>query len=136
MAEKNSNSIDSNKTPDIDTPADTVLPPDIDDSQKSSEPQLKNLTTDNTKNIANDIGMITEIPLELTVELGRTKKSIKEILNFGIGTVVELEKIAGEHVDLLANGKLLARGEVVVVDDNFAIKITEIANNKTNSKND
>jgi flagellar motor switch protein FliN/FliY len=136
MVEKNSNSNDPNKTPDIDTPADTVLPPDIDDSKKSSEPQLKNLSTDNTKNIVNDIGMITEIPLELTVELGRTKKSIKDILNFGIGTVVELEKIAGEHVDLLANGKLLARGEVVVVDDNFAIKITEIANNKTNSKND
>ena len=133
MVEKNSN---SNQMPEMDSPANSALPPDIEDSKKASEPQLKNLSTDNTKNIVNDIGIITEIPLELTVELGRTKKSIKEILNFGIGTVVELEKIAGEHVDLLANGKLLARGEVVVVDDNFAIKITEITNNKTNSKND
>ncbi len=136
MVEKNETSNNSDKMPDMEAPANTVLPPDIDDSKKASDPQLRTLSTDNVKNGNNDIGIITEIPLELTVELGRTKKTIKEILNFGIGTVLELEKIAGEHVDLLANGKLLAKGEVVVVDDNFAIRITEITNNKTNNKND
>ncbi len=121
----------------LDTPNDTSLPPDIEAEEGNvSEPQLRTLSSDNKNNITNDISIITEIPLELTVELGRTKKSIKDILNFGIGTVVELEKIAGEHVDLLANGKLLAKGEVVVVDDNFAIKITEIINNKQNTNND
>ncbi|MDD4527221.1 MAG: flagellar motor switch protein FliN [Candidatus Margulisbacteria bacterium] len=120
----------------MDAPADTSLPPNIEDQKNASEPQLKTLANENFKNGSNDISIITEIPLELSVELGRTKKSIKDILNFGIGTVVELEKIAGEHVDLLANGKLLAKGEVVVVDDNFAIRITEIINNKQNTKND
>lgn len=110
-----------------------VLPPE---KEKVTEPQLKNLTQDNVSNGVNDISIITEIPLELTVELGRAEKSIKEILNFGIGTVVELNKLAGEHVELFANGKLLAKGEVVVVDDNFAIKITEIVNKKTEHQND
>ena len=120
----------------IDQPANTNLPPDIDERPAHSEPQLQNLKPGNSSNVANDISLITEIPLELTVELGRTKKAIKDILNFGIGTVIELEKIAGDHVDLYANGKLLAKGEVVVVDENFAIKITDIINKKHNSKND
>ncbi len=140
MAEKENDNIKQ-----MEKPEDTSLPPDIDEiadnatvsqSKKETGPQLKSLSSDSNTKGSNDIGLITDIPLELTVELGRTKKPIKDILNFGIGTVIELDKIAGEHVELYANGKLLAKGEVVVVEDNFAIKITEIINTKPNMKND
>ena len=73
-----------------------------------------------------NIGLIMDVPLEVTVELGRTKKSIKEILDFAPGTIVELNKIAGEPVDVLVNGKHVAKGEVVVIEESFGIKITEI----------
>jgi len=69
---------------------------------------------------------VQDIPLELTVELGRTKLLIKDILELGSGSIVELEKMAGEPVDLLANGLLIARGEVVVIEDNFGVRITEV----------
>jgi len=69
---------------------------------------------------------IEDVPLELTVELGRTKLLIKDVLDLGAGSIVELEKMAGEPVDLLANGLLIARGEVVVIDDNFGVRITEV----------
>ncbi|MCT4613030.1 MAG: flagellar motor switch phosphatase FliY [Clostridia bacterium] len=72
------------------------------------------------------IDIIKDVNLEVTVELGKTKKSIKEILNFGIGTIIELDKVSGEPIDILVNGKQIAKGEVVVVDENFAIRITEI----------
>ena len=71
-----------------------------------------------------------DVPLEVTVELGRTKKSIKEILDFAPGTIVELNKIAGEPVDVLVNGKYVAKGEVVVIEESFGIKITEITDRK------
>ncbi len=74
----------------------------------------------------NDISLIENVPLEITVELGKTGKRINEILEFGIGTVVELDKLVGEHLDVLANGKRIAKGEVVVVDENYGIRITEI----------
>ena len=61
--------------------------------------------------------MIKEVPLEVTVELGRTTKSIKEILEFAPGTIVELNKIAGETIDLLVNGRRIAKGEVVIIKD-------------------
>lgn len=69
---------------------------------------------------------VQDIPLEITVELGRTRLLIRDILELGIGSIVELEKMAGEPVDLLANGLLIARGEVVVIEDNFGVRITEI----------
>jgi flagellar motor switch protein FliN len=69
---------------------------------------------------------IEDVPLDLTVELGRTKLLIKDVLDLGAGSIVELEKMAGEPVDLLANGLLIARGEVVVIDDNFGVRITEV----------
>jgi len=67
-----------------------------------------------------------DVPLEVTVELGRTNKTIKEILDFSPGTIIELNKLAGEAIDLLVNGKYVAKGEVVVIEDNFGIRITEI----------
>ena len=73
-----------------------------------------------------NIGLILDVPLQVTVELGRTHKSIKEILDLSNGSIVELDKLAGEPVDILVNGKLLAKGEVVVIDENFGVRITDI----------
>lgn len=73
-----------------------------------------------------NIGIIMDVPLEVTVELGRTSKLIKEILEFAPGTVVELDKLAGEPIDVFVNGKFVAKGEVVVIDENFGIRITDI----------
>ena len=73
-----------------------------------------------------NIGLILDVPLQVNVELGRTKKSIKEILDLTKGSIVELDKLAGETVDIMVNGKYLAKGEVVVIDENFGVRITEI----------
>ena len=73
-----------------------------------------------------NIDLIMDVPLEVTVELGRTNKSIKEILDFSPGTIIELNKLAGEPIDVLVNGKFVAKGEVVVIEENFGIRVTEI----------
>ncbi len=73
-----------------------------------------------------NISLIMDVFMEMTVELGRTKKAIKEILGFGEGTIIELDKLAGEPVDILVNHKPIAKGEVVVIDENFGVRITEI----------
>lgn len=77
-----------------------------------------------------NIGLIMDVPLEVTVELGRTKKSIAEILDFAPGTIIELNRIAGEPIDVLVNGKFVAKGEVVVIEESFGIRVTEIVNNQ------
>lgn len=74
-----------------------------------------------------NIDLIMDVPLEVTVELGRANKSIKEILDFSPGTIIELNKLAGEPVDVLVNGKFVAKGEVVVIEENFGIRIVEIS---------
>ena len=73
-----------------------------------------------------NIDLIMDVPLEVTVELGRSNKSIKEILDFAPGTIIELDKLAGEPVDVLVNGKFVAKGEVVVIEENFGIRLVEI----------
>ena len=73
-----------------------------------------------------NIELIKDVPLEVIVELGRTSKSIQEILDFNPGTIIELEKVAGEPIDILVNGKFVARGEVVVIEENFGVRIVEI----------
>lgn len=73
-----------------------------------------------------NIDLIMDVPLEVTVELGRTNKSIKEILDFSPGTIIELNKLAGEPIDVLVNGKFVAKGEVVVIEESFGIRVTEI----------
>ncbi|MCX8058402.1 MAG: flagellar motor switch protein FliN [Spirochaetes bacterium] len=80
------------------------------------------LTPEEKKNIS----LILDVEMEVTVELGRTKKTIKEILSMGEGTIVELDRLAGEAVDLLVNGKKIAKGEVIVIEENFGLRITEI----------
>ncbi len=74
----------------------------------------------------NDIDMILDIPVQLTVELGRTKIAIKNLLQLAQGSVVELDGLAGEPMDVLVNGCLIAQGEVVVVNDKFGIRLTDI----------
>ena len=75
-----------------------------------------------------NIDLIMDVPLEVTVELGRTSKSIKEILDFTPGTIIELNRIAGEPIDVLVNGKFVAKGEVVVIEESFGVRVTEIIN--------
>lgn len=85
----------------------------------------------NEKIVYNEnINMVQEIPVEITVELGRTKRKISEILEYGPGTIVELDKLVGEALEIYANGRIIAKGEVVVIDDNFGIRITDIINAK------
>jgi len=89
--------------------------------------QFQNFSTDYSGIAGNEnIGLIMDVPLEVTVELGRTKKSISDILDFAPGTIIELDKIAGEPIDVLVNGKFVAKGEVVVIEESFGIRITEI----------
>lgn len=78
----------------------------------------------------NNIDLIMDVPLEVSVLLGRTKKSIKDILNLGVGSLIELDKLADEPVEILVNGKMIAYGEVVVVDENFGVRITSIVSGK------
>lgn len=73
-----------------------------------------------------NLGLLLDIPLQVTVELGRTKKLIKDILDLQPGSIIELDKLAGEPVDILVNNKLIAKGEVVVIDENFGVRVTEI----------
>jgi flagellar motor switch protein FliN/FliY len=80
----------------------------------------------NTSSATKNIDLILDVPLEVSVVLGRTKKSIKDILNLGAGSLIELDKLAEEPVEVLVNGKIVAHGEVVVVDENFGVRITSI----------
>lgn len=78
------------------------------------------------ENYPQNIGLILDVPLDVTVELGKTRKTIKEILELNQGAIIQLDKLAGEPVDLMVNGKLIAKGEVVVIDENYGIRITAI----------
>lgn len=110
----------------------------MEDQQKASEPRLINVQTASSPTIAPDknidlaegqaenMELIMGVPLELSVEIGRTKKLVKDILDFTKGSLVVLDKLAGEQVDLFVNGQCIAKGDVVVVEDNFGIRITEI----------
>lgn len=101
--------------------------PDPSQMQNIQPAQFQNFS-ENYGNIAGqqNIGLIMDVPLEVTVELGRTSKSISEILDFAPGTIIELDKIAGEPIDVLVNGKFVAKGEVVVIEESFGVRVTEI----------
>jgi flagellar motor switch protein FliN/FliY len=90
--------------------------------------QFPNLMPRPTAQEQGNIGLIMDVYMEMTVELGRTRKLIKDILGMGEGTIIELDKLAGEPVDILVNHKLIAKGEVVVIDENFGVRVTEIVN--------
>jgi flagellar motor switch protein FliN/FliY len=78
------------------------------------------------KEQAQNLDLIMEVPLQVTVEIGRTRRKVQDILAFSKGALVVLDKLAGDQVDLLVNGQLIAKGDVVVIEDNFGIRITEI----------
>ncbi len=88
--------------------------------------QLRELSKDSPVSAEANLGLLMDVEMELTVELGRTRRLVKEILMMGEGSIVELDKLAGESVDILVNHRLIAKGEVVVIDENFGVRVTEI----------
>lgn len=120
-----------------DTPAATYVPQSdsyldaqtagVKKGQVAVQPvQFMNLNPQAMTQEPRNIDLIMDVPLDITVELGKTKKSIREILEWGPGSIIQLDKLAGEPVDLLVNGKLIAKGEVVVIDETYGIRITAI----------
>ncbi len=103
------------------TNADTTPPPDFSNSSESADAQA-NAEPDSSINM----DFILDIPIEVTVELGRSKMLVNELLQLGQGSVIELSKLAGETLEILANQKLIARGEVVVVNDKYGVRLTEV----------
>ena len=107
---------------------------DTEDEPESEAPQAKPasddvfrpLSAEKSATPSRDLEMIMDIPVNLTVELGRTKLTIKQLLELAQGSVIELEGLAGEPMDILINGYLIAQGEVVVIEDKYGIRITEI----------
>ncbi|WIV10868.1 flagellar motor switch phosphatase FliY [Proteiniborus sp. MB09-C3] len=98
--------------------------------------ELHQFETAENKVYNEGIELINEIPIDITVELGRTTRKIGEILEYGPGTIIELDKLLGEPLEIYANGKFIAKGEVVVIDDNFGVRITDIISpSKRISKN-
>lgn len=90
--------------------------------------QFQSFDNTQSKGLPENIDLIQDVPLKVTVELGRTVKKISEVLEFGPGTIVELDKVVGEPLDILVNGQYVAKGEVVVIDENYGIRITDIIN--------
>ncbi|MFU0831603.1 MAG: Flagellar motor switch phosphatase FliY [Oscillospiraceae bacterium] len=135
-------SIQAQSEPEKVTPADSSAPvmPDAPQPQSKSQPQVDRkikkahypsfdeTKSPLTKEEANNLNMIMSVPLQVTVEIGRTSKKIKDILDFSVGTIVELDKQAGSQVDVYVNGKAIAKGNVVVVDDFYGVRITEVIN--------
>ncbi len=79
---------------------------------------------------SSNMSLLMDVPMNVTVELGRASRKIKEILSLNVGSVVELDKLSGEPVDILVNGKIIAKAEVVVIDENFGVRITEVIDPK------
>src|SRR5690606_14985561 len=82
-----------------------------------------------------NLSILLDVPLQVTVQLGQTTRSIKDILELTKGSIIELDKLAGEPVDILVNNHLIAKGEVVVIDENFGVRVTEIISQKERIKN-
>jgi flagellar motor switch protein FliN/FliY len=115
-------------------PPQYAQPPQYAPPQPPAQPQYVNVQPANFQAFEDEqlvfdkknIGLVMDVQLEVSVELGRTRKLIKEILEFGQGSIIELDKLAGEPVDVLVNGKIIARGEVVVIDESFGVRVTDI----------
>jgi len=109
------------------TSSSTVTPLQSQDpAGASTAPNLFKPLTSESVDGQSDIGMIMDIPVQMSVELGRTRLTIKSILQLGQGSVVELDGLAGEPMDIYVNGYLIAQGEVVVVDEKYGIRVTDI----------
>ncbi|MBI5408352.1 MAG: flagellar motor switch protein FliN [Nitrospirae bacterium] len=94
--------------------------------QEIQQHEFKDIKDEKRQTTARDIEFLLDIPVEITVQLGKTKMLIKELLQLGQGSVVELEKLAGEPMEIMANNRLIARGEVVVVNEKFGVRMTDI----------
>jgi len=94
--------------------------------QEVQQPDFKDLKDESNNKISRDIEFLLDIPVEITVQLGITRMLIKDLLQLGQGSVVELDKIAGEPMEILANNRLIAKGEVVVVNEKFGVRLTDI----------
>ncbi len=110
------------------TPAPTFVSGGVDMRQQVvvQPAQFSPLGSSKTGKETGNLGLIMDVPLQVTVELGNTRMKIKDILELGLGSIIELDKLAGDPVDIYVNGKMIAKGEVVVIDENFGIKITDI----------
>ncbi|MTD25445.1 flagellar motor switch protein FliN [Erwinia sorbitola] len=119
---------DNNKPSDDDISADDLWADAMNEQVKSTSTDsvFKSLDLGDVAGGSQDIDMIMDIPVKLTVELGRTKMTIKELLRLSQGSVVALDGLAGEPLDILINGYLIAQGEVVVVADKYGVRITDI----------
>lgn len=116
--------------PEISRPSDPE--PKSDKAVKVQPVVFQQLSEEPVKSDKNsNIDLIMDVPLQVTVELGRTKKLVREILELGIGSVLELDRLAGEPIDIIVNGKLIAKGEVIVIDENFGVRIIEMINHDT-----
>ncbi len=100
------------------------------EKQEVQQPQLEEVQADVVKPVGN-IDLLMDVALDVVIELGRTVLPLKEVLGLGSGSVIELDKLAGDPVDILVNNKLVARGEVVVIEENFGVRITEILDTKS-----
>ena len=98
------------------------------DTVTVKKPVFETFDKDTNLSYNGSIDLVGGIPVEITAELGKTTKRIGEILEYGPGTIIELEKLVGEPLNVYANGKFIAKGEVVVIDDSFGIRITDIVN--------
>lgn len=111
-----------------DKPAEQGVRPKPEPQRESvREAQFVPLGSTSQIRSTNNIDLLQDVPLQVTVELGRTTMVVRDILALGPGSIIELDRAAGEMVDVMVNGKLIARGEVVVIDENFGVRITEIA---------
>ncbi|MCM1565388.1 MAG: flagellar motor switch phosphatase FliY [Dehalobacter sp.] len=116
------------------SPMETIWQPPVDFPSQRVQPtfvqpaQFAPLSSGGLAGLPSNLGLIYDVPLQVNVELGKAIKTIKEILDLGPGSVVELDRLAGEPVDMIVNGKLIAKCEVVVINETFGIRITEIVN--------
>ena len=94
--------------------------------QEVQTPEFEDLKDESSETVAKDINFLLDIPVEITVQLGTSRMLIKDLLQLGQGSVVELDKLAGEPMEILANSRLIARGEVVVVNEKFGVRLTDI----------
>lgn len=105
---------------------------DVQKEREREEGQIRSLQftqLDNAPSVpqgSSSIDLLKDVPMTVAAELGRTKMLVKEILRLGVGSVIELSRMTGEPIDVLVNGKVIARGEVVAIDENFGVRITEV----------
>lgn len=118
-----------NKNNNYETEKGSVQPEKVPKEYKQVNVQpvhFQEFVDDEPEKESKNISLIMDVPLQVTVELGRTHKLIKEVLEFSPGSIIELDKLAGEPVDILVNGKAIAQGEVVVIDESFGVRVTDI----------